>query len=39
LAEERNQILLRDNENEEIRYSGVLRDPILKNAKKFSGFK
>lgn len=38
VAEERNQIHLRDNENEEIMYSGVLRAPVLKNGKKFSGF-
>lgn len=42
LAEERNQIQLRDNDDEEILYSGVVREKKVhnfKNHKKFSGFK
>ena len=37
VAEERGQVLLRDNEDEEIQYSGVIRKK-LNNHKKFTGF-
>ena len=37
VAEERGQVLLRDNEDEEIQYSGVIRRK-LKNPMKFKGF-
>lgn len=39
VAEERGQVLLRDNEDEEIQYSGVIRkSKTLNNPKKFKCF-
>ena len=41
VAEERGQIYLRDNEDEEIMYSGVIRNKAIKlsNHKKFTCFR